>query len=136
MGLRPTDKSILRRILLFLRALACPTPRVAAAQDLSAGVTAAPVIEPDKVGPSGAATQDLYVVWDALGDGRVVGIFDNEPLVRKILAVNPFYYRFYKCRPGEPTRLALEWLDEKQRRALLEVLAAAGRGELPKSGCH
>ena len=132
MGLRPTDKSILRRIMAFLRAFSAAKPR--ATEPLSAIITSAPPSEPCEPYTPTTATQDLYVVWDALGDGRVVGIFDNEPLVRKILAVNPFYYRFYKCSPGKPTRLALEWLDEKQRRALLEVLANASLSELTRAG--
>ena len=59
-------------------------------------------------------SSDLFVVWDALGDGRAVGIFESEDLVRQILAINPFYYRYYRCKPGQATQTALEWLDEKQ----------------------
>ncbi|MDD3147284.1 MAG: GNAT family N-acetyltransferase [Candidatus Riflebacteria bacterium] len=62
------------------------------------------------------------MVWDALGDGRVVGVFDNEELVKKILAVNPYYYRFYRCVFGQPTTQAIDWLDETQRHELEKVL--------------
>ncbi len=65
---------------------------------------------------------ELFVVWDALGDGRAVGIFESEDLVRQILAINPFYYRYYRCKPGQATQTALEWLDEKQRADLLQLL--------------
>lgn len=65
---------------------------------------------------------ELFVVWDALGDGRAVGVFESEDLVRQILAINPFYYRYYRCKPGQATQTALEWLDEKQRADLLQLL--------------
>ena len=65
--------------------------------------------------------RQLYVIWDALGDGRVVGVFDNEELVRKILAINPYYYRYYICTQGEPTRTALDWLDSGQRQKLENI---------------
>ncbi len=69
--------------------------------------------------------RDLFVVWDALGDGRAVGVFESEDLVRQILAINPYYYRYYRCKPGQATRTALEWLDEKQRCDLLQLLNQA-----------
>lgn len=69
-----------------------------------------------------AAAKELFVVWDALGDGRLVGVFTDESLVKEILTVNPFYYRYYRCRPGEPAALALHWLDDTQRSALLKIL--------------
>lgn len=74
----------------------------------------------------------LFVVWDALGDGRAVGIFESEDLVRQILAINPYYYRYYRCKPGQATRTALEWLDEKQRADLLQLLSQSQTSE--KSG--
>lgn len=67
------------------------------------------------------STEKLYIVWDALGDGRVVGIFSSEEQVRKIMAVNPFYYRFYTCEPGKPTLSAIDWLDEESQKKLLQI---------------
>lgn len=71
----------------------------------------------------------LFVVWDALGDGRAVGVFESEDLVRQILAINPFYYRYYRCKPGQATKTALEWLDEKQRADLLQLLCHSQTSE-------
>lgn len=59
--------------------------------------------------------QELFVVWDAIGDGRLVGVFTDERMVRQIIRVNPNYYRYYRCTPGQPTELALSWLDEARR---------------------
>ncbi len=74
---------------------------------------------------------ELFVVWDALGDGRAVGIFDSEDLVRQILAINPYYYRYYRCKKGQATGTALEWLDEKQRAELLQLLSRLQTSEQP-----
>lgn len=63
----------------------------------------------------------LYVVWDALGDGRLVGVFSSEEKMRKILAINPYYYRFYVCEPELPTLTAIDWLEEKPQDKLLQI---------------
>lgn len=56
--------------------------------------------------------QQLFVVWDAIGDGRVVGVFADEKLTKELLSVNPYYYRYYRCQFGQPTDDAIGWLDE------------------------
>ncbi len=121
---RTTAKPVLRRLFEFIRRTVLPVKACKPPQPEKAEAQSIFITTPQ---PSSVDGQDLYVVWDALGDGRVVGIFDNEELVRQILAVNPFYYRFYRCKPGKPTRLALEWLDENQRRQLEKVLSQTGR---------
>ncbi len=69
-----------------------------------------------------ADRQQLYVIWDALGDGRAVGIFDNEELVKKILALNPHYYRSYACIKGELTHTAIEWMHPELRQTLQDLV--------------
>jgi len=62
--------------------------------------------------------KELFVVWDALGDGRLVGVFTSEEQAQQIQHLNPFYYRHYRCYLGEPTDLALHWLEEPARQQL------------------
>ncbi|NCB39265.1 MAG: hypothetical protein EOM80_10880 [Erysipelotrichia bacterium] len=57
----------------------------------------------------------LFVIWDAIGDGRLVGVFTDEKQVKQIIKLNPNYYRYYHCIPGQPTEYALSWLDETRR---------------------
>jgi len=92
--------------------------------DLST-ITAATETRPTETADRQKDDRDLFVVWDALGDGRAVGVFESEDLVRQILAINPYYYRYYRCKPGQATKTALEWLDEKQRCDLLKLLNQA-----------
>ncbi len=125
-----TEKTGLRQFFELIRRLVLPAKTPQPSQ--SARVETQPTLNTETQTPKDAG-QELYVVWDALGDGRVVGIFDNEELVRQILAINPFYYRFYRCKPGKPTKLALEWLDENQRRQLTKILRRDGTVS-PK--CH
>ncbi|HNS09716.1 MAG TPA: N-acetyltransferase [Candidatus Ozemobacteraceae bacterium] len=92
--------------------------------DLST-ITAETETRPTETADRQKYDRDLFVVWDALGDGRAVGVFESEDLVRQILAINPYYYRYYRCKPGQATKTALEWLDEKQRCDLLKLLNQA-----------
>lgn len=65
--------------------------------------------------------KEFFVVWDALGDGRLVGVFKTEQQAQDIQKLNPFYYRHYKCYLGEPTDLALHWLDEPAKQKLKDI---------------
>lgn len=69
--------------------------------------------------------QQLFVVWDAIGDGRVVGVFADEQLAKKLLTVNPFYYRYYRCQFGRPTDDAIGWLDDKDKAKLACIMNEA-----------
>ncbi|MBU1109420.1 MAG: N-acetyltransferase [Candidatus Riflebacteria bacterium] len=66
--------------------------------------------------------QQLFVVWDAIGDGRLVGVFDNELLAREILSVNSHYYRYYRCQFGHPTADAIDWLDQEGKAHLANIM--------------
>lgn len=59
--------------------------------------------------------KELFVVWDAIGDGRVVGVFSKESLAVEIREINPYYFRYYRCRLDLPAENELEWLDDDQK---------------------
>lgn len=65
--------------------------------------------------------QELFVVWDALGDGRLVGVFSSESQAIAIQKLNPFYYRYYRCFKGEPTEIAIHWLEEPAKQQLKDL---------------
>ena len=123
-------RTALRRFFEFLRSRFCRAAKIEhiapeQADHRAAGKTD-PCIEP-------AATtclrvksgQQLFVVWDALGDGRLVGVFDNEALAREILSVNPLYYRYYRCQFGQPTADAIDWLDQEGKTHLANIMGMA-----------
>ncbi len=62
--------------------------------------------------------ESVYIVWDALGDGRLAGVFHNFSDVEKMLKINPHYYRFYKCHINKVFPDAIGWLDDKQKKEL------------------
>ena len=70
---------------------------------------------------------DLFILWDAIGDGRVIGVFENAELAEEIRLINPYYYRYYRCKLNSPTDYGLEWLDEKQRWKLQCLLLKYGK---------
>ncbi len=65
--------------------------------------------------PSPDSRQELFVVWDALGDGRVIGVFSDEKIAEEVRQINPCYFRYYRCSLNRPTPYGLEWFDEKQQ---------------------
>ncbi|GAB4267703.1 MAG: hypothetical protein Kow0029_02390 [Candidatus Rifleibacteriota bacterium] len=67
----------------------------------------------------------LFIVWDALGNGRLVGAFSSEEKVKEILKINPHYYRYYVCEPDKPTITAIDWLDAKHKAKLLGICKAS-----------
>lgn len=71
---------------------------------------------------SATSNQPIFVVWDAIGDGRVVGVFDNEDFARAVLAVNPLYSRYYRCQFGQPTADAISWLDQEGKSHLESIM--------------
>ncbi len=118
------QKTLLRQVLSFFRNLLVPRTIKTKAQENIIPQASEEKPKPNFEVKIPSGSQELLVVWDALGDGRVVGVFDNEKLVKDILAVNPYYYRFYRCVLGQPTPQAIDWLDEKQQRALQQVLCS------------
>ena len=65
----------------------------------------------------------FYAVWDAIGDGRLVGVFSSFEMAEKIRLINPHYYRHYKCHLNQPTDLAIAWLEEPERSKLIDTAA-------------
>lgn len=80
--------------------------------------TIAPVIIPEKEKAECETGQKIYVVWDAIGDGRVIGVFSDFGLVKKIHKINPHYYRYYECEFNRPLPIAVEWLNEDEKNQL------------------
>lgn len=119
--------AMLRDFFLFLRAQIKPaTKKIADTNCASAelpGVSSSMFTErtPEAWAPPPAGQRELFVAWDALGDGRLIGVFTEEAQVKEIMKINPFYYRYYKCLAGEPTPLALHWLDDEGKARLVKI---------------
>jgi hypothetical protein len=64
---------------------------------------------------------EVYILWDSIGDGRPVGVFLDECLVKKLVHLNPHYFRYYKCNLNFPDKKALEWLEPEQKKLLIEI---------------
>lgn len=120
----------LRDFFAFLRGQIKPaTNKIAEVTDTNCvstdlpGVSASMYTEqtPEAWTPPPSGQREVFVAWDALGDGRLIGVFTEEAQVKEIMKINPFYYRYYKCLTGEPTPLALHWLDEEGKAKLLKV---------------
>lgn len=116
----------LRRLFDYLRQSVISYLQPDKPQNKTTTNTVAPVAptcqKPSSDTPGLSTEKELFVVWDAIGDGRLVGVFADEALVKDILAISPFYYRSYQCHLGQPTPLALHWLDDSQRQALESLL--------------
>jgi len=67
---------------------------------------------------------NVYVVYDAGGAGRVVGVFRSPYRANSVVAINPAYYRVTQCRLDDVTDAAFEWLESLQQRDQLERLRA------------
>jgi hypothetical protein len=72
-------------------------------------------VHPEQVSATLNGDKELFVVWDAIGDGRVVGVFSKETLAEEIRAINPYYFRYYRCQLDLPTDYEIEWLDDEQK---------------------
>ena len=66
--------------------------------------------------------QQLYVVVDTSGAGRIVGVFSTEEEAKEILVVNPAYYRIDSLRVGDINPKCLDWIRDKARRDILRGL--------------
>ncbi len=72
------------------------------------------------------ANQEVFVLWDAIGDGRVLGVFTDEATVEELRQVNPYYYRFYRCHIDQATDYGLSWLEKDQKWQFERVLVKHG----------
>jgi hypothetical protein len=66
--------------------------------------------------------QQLYVVVDTSGAGRIVGVFSTEAEAKEVMAVNPAYYRIDPLRVGDINPKCLDWIRDKARRDILRGL--------------
>lgn len=64
----------------------------------------------------------LFVVYDEMGNGRLVGVFDSENKAIEIQNINLNYYRIVECELNEISKEALEWLTENQRKKVEAIL--------------
>ncbi len=110
-------ESPLARLLKFFISYLAPAQK----QKTKADETT-PSLRTDEPAAKPEPGQPVFVVWDAIGDGRVVGVFDNEELARALLSVNPHYYRYYRCRFGQPTADAVAWLDQAGREHINNIM--------------
>ena len=69
--------------------------------------------------------QQLYIVVDTSGAGRIVGAFSTEAEAKEIMAVNPAYYRIDVLRVGDINPKCLDWIRDKARRDKLRGLMKA-----------
>lgn len=63
----------------------------------------------------------LFAVYDEMGSGRLVGVFDSESKAVEIQNLNLNYYRIYECNLNEIQKEALEWLPEHLKLNLLDL---------------
>src|ERR1700740_50326 len=66
--------------------------------------------------------QEIYVVVDTSGAGRIVGVFSTEEEAKEILVVTPAYYRIDSLRVGDINPKCLDWIRDKARRDILRGL--------------
>jgi len=66
--------------------------------------------------------QQLYVVVDTSGAGRIVGVFSTEAEAKEVMLVNPAYYRVDPLRVGDINPKCLDWIHDKARRDILRGL--------------
>ncbi len=61
------------------------------------------------------------MVWDAIGDGQLVGIFDDRRVAEALVRVNPWYYKIIPTPANLARRSAIEWLDAPQQKAISQI---------------
>lgn len=61
----------------------------------------------------------LFVVYDEMGSGRLVGVFDTEQKAVEIQSVNLNYYRIVECELNDIQKEALDWLPEQLKLKLI-----------------
>ena len=64
----------------------------------------------------------LYVVYDTLGAGRLLGVFDSEDKARLITDKYPSYYKLQVATINEVNKEALQWANSDEQRKFLEEL--------------
>lgn len=67
----------------------------------------------------------LYVVYDQKGAGRVVGVFDSFRLARRVVAIDPQYYRLYRSEANHIRSEAIEWLNSAEQQRAMHALIDA-----------
>lgn len=66
----------------------------------------------------------LYVVYDGKGAGRIVGVFDTEGLARRVIAIDPQYYRLHRSEVNHIRSDAIAWLNSTEQRTAIHSLIA------------
>ncbi|RCK79431.1 MAG: hypothetical protein OZSIB_0071 [Candidatus Ozemobacter sibiricus] len=67
--------------------------------------------------------QEWFVVWDAIGDGQLVGIFQDRRTAEALANVNPWYYKVIPAPANLVRRSALEWLDPRLQATIRQIAA-------------
>ena len=74
------------------------------------------------------ATDDekcLFVVYDQKGAGRIVGVFDSIRLARRVVAIDPQYYRLYRSEANHIRSDAIAWLNSAEQQRAMRALIDA-----------
>ena len=69
----------------------------------------------------------VYVVLDSKGQGRIVGVFDDEAKANEIRAVSPTYYRVVAIEMNAINPDSVRWVQDEQGRQTLERLSIQTR---------
>ena len=64
----------------------------------------------------------VYVVHDAQGAGRVVGVFTDLMKAQAVVRVHPPYYQMVTCETDAVSEIALQWLPTDAQRDELRAL--------------
>ena len=71
------------------------------------------------------AEPGLYVVYDQKGAGRVVGVFDSLGLARRVVAIDPQYYRLHRSDANHIRSEAIAWLNSPEQQRAMHALIDA-----------
>ena len=63
--------------------------------------------------------EQLYIVIDTKGSGRVLGVFNRRELAAKIVDRFPHYYKMHQCRLNQINAEVLDWADDDAQRRFL-----------------
>ena len=66
--------------------------------------------------------EELFVVVDTKGEGRIVGVFDDRDAARDVVATDPSYYKLSECTLNQIGEEALRWARDDTQRAMLRRL--------------
>jgi len=59
-----------------------------------------------------------YLVWDTKGEGRLIGVFDNQALAESVGSINRGYFQTHHCMLNSVNSDAIRWTltaEEQQR---------------------